>query len=97
MIDNRQKQHTEQIEHTNNLGNALKQLAIKGIIPQIVHYRELGPSAISLSFEDLKLIAAGRPVNRTVDSMIVYHFDWQGVELTCHQVKPMKATEQVTL
>lgn len=87
----------KQLEHINDLGNALKQLSIKGIVPQIVHYHETGKAAISLGFDDLKLIAAGRPVNRTVDSMIVYHFDWQGVELMCHQVKPLKATEQVTL
>ena len=91
------KQHKEQLDHTNNLGNALKHLALKGILPQIVHYRELGPSAISLSFEDLKTVAAGQPVNRVVDTMIVYHFDWLGVELMCHQVKPLNAPEQVRL
>jgi hypothetical protein len=87
----------QQLEHINDLGNALKQLALKGIVPQIVHYRESGPSAISLSFDELKLIAAGRPVNKTVDSMIVYHFDWQGVELLCHHIAPNQSSEQVTL
>lgn len=87
----------QQLDRVNNLGNALKHLSLRGIVPEIVHYSEYHQSAISISFEDLKAIAAGQPVTKTVDTMITYQYEWLGVRLMCTVFENQGQSEQVKL
>ena len=86
------------LDRINDLGNALKQLSIRKILPLWIDYNSESESTISIRFDDLRILAGDRDVIKIEDTTaITYRFNFMGIDLYASICKSAPQPETVKL
>ena len=89
---------TNQLDRLNNLGNALKQLSMRKILPLWIDYNPESNPGISVRFDDLRTLVGSSDVTKIEDTTaITYRFVYMGVDVFTTVCKSSPKTETVKL